>query len=56
MCTGLGLRVDRSMLVVRAGLCLAIHAPYKTTRSGYYNIPDFFKDGIAFHLAIGYPF
>ena len=54
--TGLGLRFDMSMLVVRADMGIAIHAPYKTTRSGYYNIPRFFKDGIAFHLAIGYPF
>ena len=53
--TGLGLRFDMSMLVVRADLGIAIHAPYDTGKSGYYNIPKF-KDGIAFHLAIGYPF
>lgn len=53
--TGVGLRFDMSMLVVRADLGIAIHAPYDTGKSGYYNIPKF-KDGIAFHLAIGYPF
>ena len=53
--TGLGLRFDMSMLVVRADLGIGLHLPYATTRSGWYNIPRF-KDGIAFHLAIGYPF
>ena len=53
--TGLGLRFDMSMLVVRADLGLAIHAPYDTGKSGYFNIPSF-KKGYAFHLAIGYPF
>ena len=53
--TGIGLRFDMSMLVVRADLGLAIHAPYDTGKSGYFNIPSF-KKGYAFHLAIGYPF
>lgn len=53
--SGLGLRFDMSMLVVRADLGVAIHAPYHTGKSGYYNIRKF-KDGLAFHLAIGYPF
>ena len=53
--TGVGLRFDMSMLVVRADLGLAIHAPYDTGKSGYFNIPSF-KKGYAFHLAIGYPF
>ena len=53
--TGVGLRFDMSMLVVRADLGIGIHAPYDTGKSGYYNIPKF-KDGLAFHLAIGYPF
>lgn len=54
--TGVGLRFDMSMLVVRADLGIAIHAPYKSEKRGYYNIEDFKKDGWAFHLAIGYPF
>jgi len=53
--TGVGLRFDMSMIVVRADLGLAIHAPYDTGKSGYFNIPSF-KKGYAFHLAIGYPF
>ena len=54
--TGMGLRFDMSMLVIRADLGIAIHAPYDTEKSGYYNITDFKHDGWAFHLAIGYPF
>lgn len=53
--TGVGLRFDMTMIVVRADLGIGIHAPYDTHKSGYYNIPSF-KDGLAFHLAIGYPF
>lgn len=53
--TGVGLRFDMDMLVVRADLGIGIHAPYDTGKNGYYNIPKF-KDGLAFHLAIGYPF
>lgn len=53
--TGLGLRFDMGMLVVRADLGIGLHLPYETTKKGWYNIPRF-KDGLAFHLAIGYPF
>ena len=53
--TGLGLRLDISMLVVRGDLGIGIHAPYETGRSGYYNMTSF-KNSLAFHLAIGYPF
>lgn len=53
--TGLGLRFDISMLVLRADLGIALHAPYDTGKSGYFNIPRF-KDALAFHIAIGYPF
>ncbi|MDL2230480.1 BamA/TamA family outer membrane protein [Alistipes sp. OttesenSCG-928-L06] len=53
--TGAGLRYDLSFLVVRADLGVGIHAPYDTGKSGYYNIAKF-KDGLGFHLAIGYPF
>lgn len=53
--TGVGLRFDMTMLVVRADLGIAIHAPYDTGKSGYFNIPKF-KEGLGFHLAIGYPF
>jgi hypothetical protein len=41
--------------VLRLDMGIALHAPYTTSKSGFYNIPKF-KDGMAFHLAIGYPF
>lgn len=53
--TGAGLRLDISMIVVRADLGIGIHAPYDTGKRGYYNMPSFGKS-MAFHLAIGYPF
>lgn len=53
--TGVGLRLDISMLVVRADLGIGIHAPYDTGKRGYYNMESFGKS-LAFHLAIGYPF
>lgn len=52
--TGLGLRIDLGMIVVRGDLGYGLHAPYDTGRRGYFNIA--FKDAFAFHLAIGYPF
>lgn len=53
--TGLGLRFDMDMLVIRADVGYALHAPYDTGKSGYFNMPSF-KKSYAFHLAIGYPF
>ena len=53
--TGLGLRYDMEFLVLRLDLGIALHSPYKTTKSGYYNIPVF-KDAMSLHFAIGYPF
>lgn len=53
--TGVGLRVDIGMLVIRGDLGIGIHAPYDTGKSGYYNMTSF-KNSLAFHLAIGYPF
>ena len=53
--TGVGLRFDISMLVIRGDLGIGIHAPYDTGKSGYYNMKSFGKS-LAFHLAIGYPF
>jgi len=53
--TGAGLRYDFSFLVVRLDAGIGLHAPYQTSKSGYYNIPSF-KDGLGIHLAIGYPF
>lgn len=53
--TGVGLRFDISMLVLRGDLGIGIHAPYNTGKSGYYNMTSF-GNSLAFHLAIGYPF
>jgi len=53
--TGLGLRFDMGMIVLRADLGIALHVPYDTDKKGYFNIPKF-KDGLALHIAIGYPF
>ena len=53
--TGVGLRFDMEMLVIRGDLGYALHAPYDTGRRGYFNMPSF-KKSLAFHLAIGYPF
>lgn len=53
--TGIGLRFDLGMMVIRGDLGIGIHAPFDTGRGGYYNMPSF-KNSLAFHLAIGYPF
>ena len=54
--TGCGLRYDLKFLVLRLDLGIAIHNPYPNPdKKGYYNIKSF-KDGLALHLAIGYPF
>lgn len=53
--TGVGIRYDMSLFVIRLDWGIGIHVPYKTERSGIYNIPSF-KDGSSIHLAIGYPF
>lgn len=52
--TGVGLRVDIGMMVIRGDLGCGLHAPYDTGSPHYFNIR--FKDAFAFHLAIGYPF
>lgn len=52
--TGVGLRVDIGVMVIRGDLGYGLHAPYKTDIDRYFNIP--FKKAFAFHLAIGYPF
>ena len=53
--TGAGVRYDLTFLVIRLDLGIALHVPYETGKSGYYNIPKF-KDGLGLHFAIGYPF
>lgn len=53
--TGLGIRYDLEILVLRFDVGVGIHAPYDTGRSGYYNMPSFGKS-LGYHFAIGYPF
>ena len=47
--------LDQEVKEREGDLGIGIHAPYKTSRSGYYNMTSFGKS-LAFHLAIGYPF
>ena len=53
--TGFGFRYDLEFLVLRVDFGLGLHAPYKTKRDGYFNLHPF-RDGFAWHFAIGYPF
>ena len=53
--TGIGLRYNLGFLVVRFDWGLALHSPYDTGKSGYFNIRRF-KDCHTLHFAIGYPF
>jgi outer membrane translocation and assembly module TamA len=53
--TGVGLRYDLGFLVVRVDWGLALHTPYDTGRSGYFNWGSF-RDSQALHFAVGYPF
>ena len=53
--TGAGIRYDLGFLVLRLDWGLALHVPYDTGKSGYFNI-DGFKGNHTLHFAIGYPF
>ena len=53
--TGVGLRYDLDFLVVRLDWGFALHVPYDTGRSGYFNVERFSK-AQTLHFAIGYPF
>lgn len=53
--TGLGIRYDLSFLIIRLDWGVALHLPYDTTKSGYFNV-DSFKGNQTLHFAIGYPF
>lgn len=52
--TGIGLRYDLGMLVVRLDMGYGLHTPYSNGTPHYFNVA--FKDAFAFHLALGYPF
>jgi len=53
--TGVGLRYDLGFLVLRLDWGYALHVPYDTGKSGYFNVRGF-KDNQTLHFAIGYPF
>ena len=53
--TGIGLRYNLGFLVIRLDWGVALHVPYDTGKSGYFNISRF-KDAHTLHFAIGYPF
>lgn len=53
--TGAGLRYDLDFIVLRFDVGMSLHLPYDTGRRGYFNIPGF-KQSLAYHLAVGYPF
>ena len=53
--TGIGLRYNLGFLVIRLDWGIALHLPYYTGKSGYFNIPSF-KRANTLHFAIGYPF
>lgn len=52
--TGAGLRYDLGMMVIRLDVGYGLHTPYSNGTPHYFNVA--FKDAIAVHLAIGYPF
>ena len=53
--TGVGVRYDMGMFVIRLDWGIGLHVPYETGKSGFYNLPKF-KDSHSLHLAVGYPF
>ena len=53
--TGIGIRYDLNFLILRLDWGIALHMPYDTGKSGYFNI-NRFKDCHTLHFAIGYPF
>lgn len=53
--TGFGLRYDLEFLVLRVDWGFALHAPYKTSHNGYFNMRKF-KEIQTINFAVGYPF
>lgn len=53
--SGMGVRYDMGMFVLRLDWGVGLHVPYDTGRSGFYNVKSF-KDAQSIHLAVGYPF
>ena len=53
--TGVGVRYDMGMFVIRVDWGVGLHVPYETSKKGFYNI-DSFKNSHSLHLTVGYPF
>lgn len=53
--SGVGVRYDLGLIVIRGDLGVGLHLPYATERRGYFNLPSL-GDALNFHFAIGYPF
>lgn len=53
--TGVGVRYDVGMFVIRIDWGVGLHVPYDTSKHGFFNI-DSFKNANSLHLAVGYPF
>ena len=53
--TGIGIRYDLDFLIIRLDWGVALHMPYETSKSGFYNVESF-KNSHTLHFAIGYPF
>ena len=53
--TGVGLRYNLRVLLLRCDVGIPLHIPYDTGKHGYYNIPNF-AQGLCVHFGVGYPF
>lgn len=53
--TGIGLRYNLKVLLLRCDVGIPLHVPYDTGRRGYYNVPHFLR-GLCWHFAVGHPF
>lgn len=53
--TGIGLRYNLRVVLLRADIGIPLHIPYSTGKQGYYNVPHFVR-GLCFHFGVGYPF
>ncbi len=52
--TGMGVRYELGMMVMRLDAGYGLHTPYSNGTPHYFNVA--FKDAFAVHLALGYPF
>jgi hypothetical protein len=52
--TGGGFRYNLDVMIIRLDIGYALHVPYDTGKSGYFNRTG--STGIGYHIAVGYPF